>query len=112
HAPLPFMYIVGDDGAPEETWGQEAVLFHNPYANTPLPLHLFDTVAEGHIENGQYVEESKSPFFPYFSLTHMFGGPVHRQKAMAIGEKIWEALEETYQQQLRTHDHPIWGSSD
>lgn len=110
HAPLPFAFIVGDPGTPHETWGQEAVLYHNPRAKFPIPLGLFDTVGEGHIEDGRYVEEMKSDFVPFFSLTHLIDGRGHRRVAIEIGEMAWKHLVEAYRIQSRTTDHPVWGN--
>ena len=109
HAPQPFAYIVGDPGAPNETWGQEAVLYHNPRARFPVPMGLFETVGEGHIEEGRYVEDMKSDFVPFFSLTHLIDGDGHRRAAIEIGNLAWEHLIEAYEVQSKTTDHPIWG---
>ena len=109
HAPQPFAYIVGDPGTPRETWGQEAVLYHNPRARFPVPMGLFDTVGEGHIEDGRYVEDMKSDFVPFFSLTHLIDGHGHRGAAIEIGNMAWKHLVEAYKVQSKTADHPIWG---
>ena len=109
HAPLPFAYIVGDPDTPCETWGQESVLYHNPRAKCPVPTDLFDTVGEGHIEDGRYVEKMKSGFVPFFSLTHLVEGLGHRRGAINIGDMAWKHLLETYGVQSKTTDHPLWG---
>ncbi len=109
HAPQPFAYIVGDPGTPSETWGQEAVLFHNPKAKFPVPMGLFETVGEGHIEDGRYIEEMKSDFVPFFSLTYLIGGRRHRRVAIDIREMVWKHLIEANRIQSKTTDHPVWG---
>ncbi|MGO7450564.1 hypothetical protein ACCS81_00970 [Rhizobium ruizarguesonis] len=92
HQPLPFAYIVGDPGTPEETWGQEAMLIHNPNALYPVPTGLFETVTETVLENGRPVDTIKSEFLPYMSLSNVFAGPGHRKLAMDFGNQAYESL--------------------
>ncbi|MBX9453207.1 MAG: hypothetical protein KL801_15470 [Mesorhizobium sp.] len=92
HQPLPFAYIVGDPGTPEETWGQEAMLIHNPNALYPVPTGLFETVAETVLENGRPVDTIKSGFFPYMSLSNVFAGPGRREVAMQFGDHAYDSL--------------------
>ncbi|WP_202882877.1 hypothetical protein [Microvirga tunisiensis] len=99
HAPLPFAYIVGDPGTPDETWGQEAILFHNPKAKYPIPLDLFETFTEGRIESGQYLDIMKGGFVPFMSMSHLIDGRGHRQAAMSFGDAAFEVLERTYARQ-------------
>lgn len=96
HAPLPFAYIVGDAGAPVETWGQEANLFHNPRARYPIPQGLFDTVTDSQCVGGQYSDLIKGDFSPIMSMSHIIRGPGHRQGAMKFGDKIFAELEKAY----------------
>jgi hypothetical protein len=96
HAPLPFAYIVGDEGTPEETWGQEANLFHNPKAKYPVPPGLFDTVTDSQCVDGQYSDIIKSDFSPIMSMSMSISGPGHRQAAMDRGDKIFSELEKAY----------------
>ncbi|WP_439923557.1 hypothetical protein [Nitrobacter sp. JJSN] len=96
HAPLPFAYIVGDEGAPEETWGQEANLFHNPHAKYPVPRDLFDTVTDSQCTDGQYSDVIKSDFSPIMSMSMLISGPGHRRLAVERGEQVLAALEEVY----------------
>lgn len=92
HQPLPFAYIVGDPGTPEETWGQEAMLIHNPNALHPVPAGLFETVTETALENGRPVDTIKSGFLPYMSMSNVFAGPGHRAVAMDFGDRAYETL--------------------
>jgi len=69
-APLPSVYIVGERGAPVETWGQEANLFHNPKAKHPIPVDLFDTMTNSEVVNGQYIDRLKDDFKARFAVTH------------------------------------------
>lgn len=96
HAPLPFAYIVGDPGTPEETWGQEANLFHNPKARHPVPRGLFDTVTDSQYVEGQYSDLIKGNFSPIMSMSNLINGPGHRRAAMAVGDKIFAELKKTY----------------
>lgn len=93
HAPLPFAYIVGDPGTPEETWGQEAVLFHNPTAKYPIPVGLFETVTESRVEGDVHSDTIKSCFSPFMSMSYLIDGPGHRRAAMALGDRVFEVLE-------------------
>jgi hypothetical protein len=90
--PLPFAYIVGDEDAPMETWGQEAVLLHNPSAKYPVPRGLFSGVAETVMENGAPVDYLKGDFNPYMSMSHVFGGPGHRRGAISYADHAFEVL--------------------
>lgn len=92
HQPLPFAYIVGDPGTPEETWGQEAMLIHNPNALHPVPPGLFETVTETVLENGRPVDTIKSGFLPYTSLSQVFAGPGGREGAMDFGDRVYDSL--------------------
>jgi hypothetical protein len=96
HAPLPFAYIVGDPGAPEETWGQEAHLFHNPNAKYPIPQGLFDTVTDSQCVEGKYSDLIKGDFKPIMSMSNLTNGPGHRKAAMAIGNGMFAELEKAY----------------
>jgi len=96
HAALPFVYIVGDPGAPDETWGQEAVLFHNPNAKHPVPLGLFSTVTEGCVQDGQYIDQIKG-FSPYSSMSALIDGPGHRARARMLGDQVFSSLEGWYE---------------
>jgi hypothetical protein len=96
HAPLPFVYIVGDAEAPEETWGQEAVLFHNPRAKIPLLKGLFETVSEGQLEDGKYSEIIKEDFIPFMSMSQLNDGSGHRQAAIESGDRVYNIIKETY----------------
>lgn len=96
HAALPFAYIVGDEGTPEETWGQEAVLLHNPSAINPVPRGLFEGLTESVLEDGTYADYAKSSFLPYMSISHLIDGPGHRRAAMTFGERAFEVLSEMY----------------
>ena len=109
HAPLPFAYIVGDPGAPEETWEQEANLFHNPKAKYPIPKGLFDTVTDSQCVDGVYTDLIKGDFSPIMSLSHSLSGPGHRRAAIATGERIFAELEKLYAQmnQRRVDAQPI-----
>lgn len=99
HAPLPFAYIVGDPGVPEETWGQGANLFHNPKAKYPIPQDLFDSVTNSQCIDGQYSDLFKSDFSPIMSLSHLINGPGQRQVAIKLGDKIFADLEKVYAEQ-------------
>jgi hypothetical protein len=92
HQPLPFAYIVGDQEAPDETWGQEAMLIHNPNALHPVPTGLFETVNETVLEDGRPVDTIKSGFFPYMSLSNVFAGAGHRKAAIDFGNRAYESL--------------------
>jgi hypothetical protein len=96
HAPLPFAYIVGSPGAPEETWGQEAYLFHNPKAKHPIADDLFTTVTNSQVVDGQYSDLMRGDFAPIMSMSHLINGPGHRGAAMKLGDKIFADLEKAY----------------
>lgn len=100
HQPLPFAYIVGDPGTPEETWGREAMLIHNPNALHPVPAGLFRTVTETAIEDGRPADTMKSGFLPYSSMSQVFAGPGHRQMAMKFGDVAFESRVRVF----ATHD--------
>ena len=97
HAPPPFAYVVGAPGSPDETWGQEAVLFHNPNAVHPVPPGLFGTVAEGFGGGDGYHDVLKGPFVPYSSISATFDGPDHRLHAVSVAKAAHAAL-------LRVHE--------
>ncbi len=96
HAPLPFVYIVGERGAPVETWGQEANLFHNPKAKHPIPVDLFDTVTNSQVVNGQYIDRFKDDFKPIMSMSNLINGPGHRRTAETIAGRLFASLEQIY----------------
>jgi hypothetical protein len=96
HKPLPFAYIVGEPGSPAETWGQEANLFHNPKANHPIPVDLFDTVTNSEVIEGQYVDHVTYDFKPIMSLSNLINGPGHRRAAEKIAESLFASLEKVY----------------
>jgi len=107
HMPLPFAYIVGELGAPVETWGQEANLFHNPKAKHPVPTGLFHTVTNSQIVDGQYVDRFKDDFKPIMSMSAVINGPGHRRGAQVIADKIFASLEEVFAaQRARPADEP------
>lgn len=99
-APVPFVYLVGDPDAPDETWGQEAVLFHNPRALHPVPVGLFESIAEGSREDDGYADLLKGPFVPYSSTSATFHGPGHRRAAMTVGEAQYAGLLRLHEAQL------------
>lgn len=96
HSPLSFAYLVGDEQAPEETWGQEAVLFHNPSAKYPVPRGLFSGVTETVLEDGAPVDYLKGNFIPYNSMSQLFHGPGHRRAAIASGELAFKILRDQF----------------
>jgi hypothetical protein len=98
HAPLPFAYIVGDADAPDETWGQEANLFHNPRARYPIPQGLFDTVADSRCIDGQYSDVIKGDFAPIMSMSMLISGVGHRRAALIGAKRVLGVLRESYAQ--------------
>ena len=93
---MPFVYIVGERGAPVETWGREANLFHNPKAKHPIPVDLFDTVTNSQVVNGQYIDRFKDDFKPIMSMSNLINGPGHRRSAEAIADRLFASLEQIY----------------
>lgn len=96
HNPLPFVYIVGEPGAPTETWGQEANLFHNPKAKHPLPIDLFETVTNSELAHGQYVDHVTDDFKPIMLVSNLMNGVGHRAAARRIADALFESLRKVY----------------
>jgi len=108
HAPKPFVHFVGGRRAPRETWGQEAVLFHNPNALNPVPFGLFESVTESVFEEDRPVDYLKSDFAPFFSMTQFFEGKDHRKSAKKMGKAMWKLLQATNQIQNMKDGNPLW----
>jgi hypothetical protein len=73
-APEPFAYMVGD--APE-TWGQEAIVFHNPHARHPVPTTFFEGALQLIWRNDGLLH-NRVDFHPLVSLTETYiGTPAH-----------------------------------
>jgi len=87
--PAPFAHIVGER---EETWGEEAVLFHNPNARHPVPLGFF----------GDLVEE----FVVDRELLTVIPG-YHPMGSLTINMTIEDAIESTDMTQTETQMHKL-----
>ncbi len=96
HNQLPFVYIVGEPGAPTETWGQEANLFHNPKAKHPIPIDLFETVTNSEFADGKYVDHVTDNFKPTMSISNLMNGVGHRFAAERIADALFESLRKVY----------------
>lgn len=109
HAPLPFVYMVAQENAPEETWGQEAVFFHNPNATHPIVKGLFSAVSEASIDgSGVYSVKSNKEFFPFMSMTSFFTGDRRIEEAISMGNFWWEVLQMAYQASSQREGNPMW----
>lgn len=109
HAPLPFVYIIGSDNAPEETWGQEAVFFHNPNALMPIAEGLFDNVSEASVDpKGAYSVKSNKDFFPFMSMTSFFAGHKRIEEANSAGDFWYQVLTNAYKVASRKVGNPLW----
>lgn len=71
--PLPFVHdldeILEERGG-KAPWGEGLTIFHNPYAQFPLPFGLFPDACEVNLENG-YIVGYVPKFHPYVSMTHI-----------------------------------------
>jgi hypothetical protein len=72
--PEPFIYEVGDPLQGKETWGEGAVVFHNPNARHPLPPAWLGASSEERLEGGNICATILQDFHPYMSLTLKFRG--------------------------------------
>jgi hypothetical protein len=100
HLALPFAFIVGDEGAPPETWGTGANLFHNPRAKHPVPLGLFETVTDSTYVDGVYSDRTKANFIPIMSISNSIRGPGHRAAAEGLRDRILAGGIESYMEQM------------
>lgn len=66
--PTPFDHQVNIN-APHESWGQGAILFHNPNALHPVNPSLFPNIPHGFFKNGNFVIEKMPKFHPLQSVT-------------------------------------------
>ena len=66
--PLPFSYIVGEDG-PYELWEQGISMYHNPRAKFPIDRFLFPGILHGYYEKRFYAYVPD--FFPIQSETQI-----------------------------------------
>lgn len=71
--PAIFEYVVGQDGAPYESFGQVLNVLHNPNAKVPLPEGAFPDVAEHRLEGGR-LSTSCAGFHPFASITEIYTG--------------------------------------
>lgn len=105
---LPFVYIIGDPEAPRETWGLEAIFFHNPNALRPIKEGLFDQVSEASYLDGVYSVKSGNAFFPFMSTTQFFVGEHRWSEANLIGEMMWKVLLQSYSISSSRDNNPLW----
>jgi len=63
--PVPFWYVVGDRN---ESWEEEAIVFHNPKALHPIPEGFFGDSIEVFSSDGDYFHK-QSGFHAVTSLT-------------------------------------------
>jgi hypothetical protein len=76
--PEPFAYIVGS--APE-TWGQEAVVLHNPNALHPLSTEFFEPLCQYWLVDDTFWYKAPD-FMPYVSTTKIMAGKPHQMPAV------------------------------
>jgi hypothetical protein len=76
--PEPFSYMVGDV---PETWGQEAVVFHNPNALFPISQNFFDPLCQYWLIDNRF-HYTVPAFYPFFSVTQVFCGKVERMPSI------------------------------
>lgn len=105
---LPFAYIIGDPEAPRETWGLEAIFFHNPNTSRPIAEGLFDQVSEASYVDSVYSVKHNNPFHPFMSATQFFVGQHRWIEANMIGEMMWEALSQAYLISSSKDNNPLW----
>lgn len=106
-APATFAYQVGDPKY-VETWGQGAVLFHNPRALHPLPHDLIGNVVNAYIDHeGRYVETVPPGLHPFMSMTMTGANDAEKMMAYAQAIMMAKAIKETNDHTART-DAPEW----
>lgn len=77
--PDPFIYEVGEAGAPVETWRQASTLILNPIAAHPLPKNWLGAAVELRKEGDKIVATAAEPFIPHSSGTRIY--PAHTTRA-------------------------------
>ena len=109
----PFAYIAGDR---IETWGEEAILFHNPNAKFPIALGLFPEIAEVAVIDGEFLHTVPS-FHPMMSITQVAVGTpkniANAERALRIrGAEFVERYRQDVPELMRTvtEIHSRWSS--
>ncbi|AOL05972.1 hypothetical protein [Burkholderia contaminans] len=90
-APRPFVYEVGDDEWPAETWRQGTVLIRNPNALRPLPEKWFGAALEHKLVDGEVRTTLSEPFLPFFSTTNILMNK-SRGDVRKMAEGIYRSL--------------------
>lgn len=95
--PDPFAYIVGSPAKPfPERWREGTLLIHNPRAAIPVPEGWLGAACEDRWTGEGCISTFADHFFPYASITEIFGAEVPMQTVERRANAHFEVLSEQF----------------